>query len=346
MFCGTLRSAGAFVVLAFVSPTIQAFFLWQGLIALLQVSLMAFTLKNSLPNILGKAYFQKDLLRKIWRFAAGMTGITVVSLILTQTDKVIISRMLNLEEFGYYAIAITISSMAIGMVVSSINHAVYPQFSQLVALGDETALREFYHRSCQIMSVFVFPIMIILAFFSYDILLIWLGKQEVATNTYMLLSLVAVGNGLNSLLWLPYSLQLAHGWTKLAFYSNVFAIILLVPLMISGVYKYGAVGGAFIWVLLNFSYVFIHIQIMHRRILIGEQWKWYFEDLALPFIVAVSVAGIGKFLLPADGTKFETIVGILIISALTFFLTVFSTKVTRNYLIAFRNMAFAFVSKN
>jgi hypothetical protein len=85
---------------------------------------------------------------------------------------------------------------------------------------------------------------------------------------------------------------------------------------------------------------------MHRRILIGEQWKWYFEDLALPFIVAVSVAGIGKFLLPADGTKFETIVGILIISALTFFLTVFSTKVTRNYLIAFRNMAFAFVSKN
>ncbi len=31
MFCGTLRSVGGFVVLAFVSPTIQSFLLWQGL---------------------------------------------------------------------------------------------------------------------------------------------------------------------------------------------------------------------------------------------------------------------------------------------------------------------------
>jgi len=76
--CGTLRTVGAFVVLAFVSPTIQGFLLWQGLIALIQVVLMALTLKRSLPDTLRKGHFQKDLLRKIWRFAAGMTGLTIV----------------------------------------------------------------------------------------------------------------------------------------------------------------------------------------------------------------------------------------------------------------------------
>lgn len=342
IFCATLRSVGAFLVLAFVSPTIQSFLLWQGLVALLQVVLMVFTLKYSLPDAPDKGQFQKDSLRKICRFAAGMTGLTIVGLILTQTDKVILMRMLNLETFGYYTIAITISSMAISMVASSITHAVYPQFSRLVSLGDETALRELYHRSCQIMSALLFPIMIILALFSYDILLVYFGKEEIAANTHLLLSLVAIGSGLQSLMWLPHSLQLAYGWTKLSFYLNVVAIIFLIPLMLIGVYKYGAIGGAVSWVILNIFYVLVDVQIMHRRILKGEKLKWYFEDLAVPFFTAMLVAGTGKLLLTSNHTKLEIIIGLLIISAMTFLLTAFSTKATRRYLMHFRNMAFRF----
>ena len=345
IFCGTLRSVGALLVLAFVSTTIQAFLLWQGSVALLQAVLMAFTLKYSLPNSSVKGHFQKDLFRKIWRFAAGMTGMSVVVLVLTQTDKVILSRMLNLETFGYYTLALTISSMAIGMIVSSINHVVFPQFSQLVSLGDETKLREFYHRSCQIMSVFLFPVVMILALFSYEILIIWVRNEQIAINTYILLSLVAVGNGLNSLIWLPYSLQLAHGWTKLAFYSNIVTIVFLVPLMVVGVYKYGAIGGAVVWVILNGSYFFTLIQLMHRRLLKGEKLRWYFEDVALPFVVAAAVAVSGRFLFPKGMTRFESIIGLILISALTFITTVLSTKTTRNYLKIFRYKTFTFLRK-
>jgi O-antigen/teichoic acid export membrane protein len=342
IFCGTLRSVGAFVVLAFVSPTIQGFLLWQGLVLILQIILTAFTLKNSLPNAPGKGHFQKDLLSRIWRFAAGMTGFTITALILTQTDKVILSRMLNLETFGYYMLAITISGLVAGLFVSSVNNAVYPQFSGLVSAGDETTLRKLYHQSCQIVSVFLFPTTIILALFSYDILLIWIGKEEIAANTSTLLSLVAVGYGLNSLIYLPHSLQLAHGWTTLAFYENVVAIIVLIPFVIFGVYNYGAVGGAVVWVVLNVFLVLVPIQIMHRRILKGEKLRWYFEDLALPFITALLVAGTGKILLGASRTKFETIVGLLIVSAATFLFTAFSTKATRHYLKHLRNMLYGF----
>ncbi len=337
IFCWTLRSVGAFVVLAFVSPTIQSFLLWQGAVVVLQVGLMIFTLKNSLPNAPGKGRFQKDLFNKIWRFAAGMTGITISALILTQTDKVILSRMMNLETFGYYILAITISGFTT-IFVSSINHAVYPQFSRLVSAGDETALREFYHRGCQMVSVFVFPQTFILAFFSYDILLIWIGKEEIAVNTYILLSLVAVGHGLNSLVYLPHSLQLAHGWTTLSFYENVVAIIFLIPFVIFGVYNYGAVGSAVVWVVVNVFLVLVPIQIMHRRILKGEKMRWYFEDLGLPFITALLVAGTGKILLGSNRTKFETIVGLLIISAITLLFTALSTKATRRYLRYFRSL--------
>ncbi|MDQ3181856.1 MAG: oligosaccharide flippase family protein [Acidobacteriota bacterium] len=321
IFCGTLRSVGTFVVLAFVSPTIQGFLLWQGSVVVLQIVLMIFTLESSLPSSPDKGHFQKDLLGKIWKFAAGMTGFTITALILTQTDKIILSRMLDLKTFGYYTLAITISALVTVLFVSSVNNAVYPQFSRLVSAGNETTLRELYHRSCQIVSVFLFPTMTILAFFSYDILLIWIGKEEIAANTYILLSLVAIGNGLNGLTYLPHSLQLAHGWTKLGFYENAGAILLLIPFIIFGVYKYGAIGAAVVWVVLNILLVLIPIQIMHRRILKGEKLRWYFEDLALPFIIAILVAGTGKMLLGSNRTKFETIVGLCIISAVTFLFT-------------------------
>lgn len=346
IFCATLRSVGAFLVLAFVSPTIQYFLLWQGFVALIQVVLMIFTLKYSLPDVSEKGRFQKDSLRKIGRFAAGMTGVTISILILTQTDKVILSRMLNLESFGYYTLAVTVSSMALNTVAGSISHAVYPQFSRLVSLGDETALRELYHRSCQLMSALVFPIMAILALFSYDILLVYFGKEEIAANTYLLLSLVVIGSGLHSSVWLPNYLQLAHGWTKLSLYLNVTAIIFLIPLMVVGVYKYGAIGGAVSWLGLNIFYVLADVQLMHRRILKGEQWKWYFTDTGLPFLVAVLVAGAGKLILPPGGTRFETIIKLLLVSTVTFLSTAFLTKATRDYLRFFKNLAFSFASKS
>lgn len=341
IICGTLRSAGSLLVLAFVSPTIQAFLLWQGLVTIFQIALMAFTLKQSLPDAPAKGRFKKDLLRNIRRFAIGMTGISFVGLIVTQTDKLILSRMLDLEKFGYYSLAVTIATMGIGMLASSVNHAAYPQLSRFVSVGDERAVREFYHRSCQIMSVLVFSVAGILAFFSYDVILIWIGKEEFARNTYVLLSVVAVGNGLNSLMWLPHSAQLAHGWTKLAFYLNVVTIIFLVPLIGVAVYYYGAIGAAAVWAILNFSYFFTVIPLMHRRILKGEQKKWFLKDLSVPFAVAVSIAGIGRLLLPAAHTRYENVLPIAVISAATLLLTALATETTRNYLTQFKDTLLA-----
>jgi O-antigen/teichoic acid export membrane protein len=299
---------------------------------------MVLTLNRSLPNASVKGRFQRHSLRKIWRFAAGMTGLTILDLLLTQTDKVILSRMLNLETFGYYTLAVTISGMAINMVATSVTRAVYPQFSQLVSLGEEIALRELYHRSCQVMSVLISPIMIMLVLFSYEILLVWTSKEEIAANTYVLLSLVAIGSGLYSLLWLPHALQLAHGSTKPAFYINVVAIVFLVPLMVFGVFRYGAIGGAAGWVILNVFYLLTYVQVMHRRILKDEKMKWYFEDLAIPFFTALLIAGTGRILLSSNHTKFETIIGLLVISAMTFLFAAFSTKTTRQYLRHFGKM--------
>jgi O-antigen/teichoic acid export membrane protein len=334
LISGTVRFVGAFLVLAFFSATIQAFLLWQSVAALLQVILLAMTLKRSLPATGEKGRFRKDILQRLWGFAAGVTGITVVSLVLTQTDKIILSKMLSLEEFGYYMLAVTMSAMSINVITSSVSHAVYPQFSKLVSTGDEDTLRGFYHHCSQIVSVILFPIISILSLYSYDVLLLWTRNETIAANTHLLLSVVVVGTGLNGLMWLPYFIQLAHGWTKLAFYINVGAIVILIPLMIFGIFRFGAIGGAVGWVTLNSLYILITVQIMHRRILKGEQWKWYFTDVLIPFLCSFLVAGAGKFFFTSGQGGLKAFLILAIISLATFTAAVFSTRATRNYLFA------------
>ncbi len=327
--CGTLRSVGAFAILIFVSSTIEAFLLWQTVIALLQFILIASALNRSLPAAPRKANFDKDVLQNIWRYAAGLTGISVVSLILTQTDKVILSRMLELKTFGYYTLAITISNMAIVTVVGAINNATYPKFSGYVSVNDENSLRDFYHRSCQIMSVLLIPIVVILSLFSYETLIVWTNDQEIALNTHLVLSLLAIGTGLNGLMWLPYHLQLAYGWTKLPLYINIGAVCILIPLIIFGTYYHGIIGAASAWIFLNGSYILVTIQIMHRRLLKEEKLKWYFEDLLLPGCVSLFVGGLGRLFIDFGQNRYEILVRLAAISFATFSVTILSTKTSR-----------------
>ena len=96
---------------------------------------------------------------------------------------------------------------------------------------------------------------------------------------------------------LPYALQLAHGWTSLTFYTNMVSVIILIPLEILAISYSGAIGAAMVWVILNGSYVIISIPIMHRRLLKGEQKRWYLEDVGGPLITALGVIGIGRLLI-------------------------------------------------
>ena len=91
-FAATLRGLGAVMVLWLISPTIHAFFTWQIFASMIHAALTAGFLWLSLPKSSQRSHFQKELLLRIWRFAAGMTGISVTAIILTQTDKIVLSK--------------------------------------------------------------------------------------------------------------------------------------------------------------------------------------------------------------------------------------------------------------
>ena len=294
----TLQGAGALAVLWFVEPTVRAFFLWQALIALLQVVGLRIALWRSLPSE-GVGVFRLEILKGLWRFAAGMTGISLLATILTQMDKVLLSKLLPLAEFGYYTFAATVAAV-IYKLISPVFTAYYPRLTELATKDDQPALGRVYHQGCQLMAVAILPVTLILAFFSKEILELWTRNPDVVAKSSLLISLLVIGNALNGLMNLPYALQLAHGWTKLAFYQNVIAVIVLAPAIYFSTLRWGAVGAAGVWIVLNSAYLLIGVQVMHRRLLVTEKSGWYANDVGKILLAVLVVAGIARVLMADD----------------------------------------------
>lgn len=327
----TLRGAGAVLILWLVSPTIQAFFLWQIVISMINIFLLALFLWRRLPLSDNKAVFQKQLLKGVWRFAAGMSGIAILATILTQLDKIILSKMLSLEMFGYYALASMIA-MSLGRLFTPVFYSIYPRFTQLVAINDQDELKKLYHKSCQFMSVLILPVAIVIALFSYEIILLWTQNPATAEKTHLLVSILICGTALNGLMNPPYALQLAFGWTKLSVFKNLIAVILLVPLIIYMTTHYGATGAAIAWLVLNMGLVFFEIPIMHRRLLRKEKWRWYWQDVGIPLMTCIFIAGLGWILMSGPMSQVMTLLYLIVIFVLTLGMAAITTPVTRTWL--------------
>ncbi len=327
----TARGLGSILLLWLVAPTIEVFFAWQLAMTLLQTGLSAIFLWRSLPHTTTRPRFRPSLLRATWRFAAGLIGISIFALLLMQGDKILLSRLLALDEFGYYALAAVVAS-GLYIVVLPVFSAVFPRFSQLIASDDEPSLRALYHNSCQIVSVTLLPVAVIVALFAPEILRVWTRNPVVVQHAHLLVSLLVIGSALNGLLTLPYALQLAAGWTKLAFYQNAIAVTLLMPLLFWATHRYGAVGAAAIWITVNAGAVLFSIQVMHTRLLRGEQCRWYTRDVGLPLVGPLAVALLGRRLFPIHPSTSVILGGLTLVSCAALLAACILTPLTRDWL--------------
>jgi O-antigen/teichoic acid export membrane protein len=294
----TIQGVGAVAILWLVSPTIKAFFVWQGVVALLQVIIMRIVLWRGFPkNIRGR--FKKQVLHNVWKFAAGITGISVLAVILTQLDKVLLSKLLSLNDFGYYAFASAVA-MVVYRLIYPVFTAYYPKLTALVTKGDHQNLAHTFHQGCQLMAVTILPTSLLIAFFSREILAVWTRNPDVVSHSSTLVSLLVIGNAINGLVHMPYALQLSHAWTRLSIYQNIIAVIVLVPSIYFSTQRWGAVGAASVWLILNCGYLLIGIHFMFRRLLKTEKVNWYLHDVGKILLAVLLIMVVLKGLMYGD----------------------------------------------
>lgn len=313
----TLSGAGAVAVLRFVSGDVLAFFAWQMAVATLHVALIAWTFWRSMPAATGAARFDIGLIRRTAPFATGMTGIAFFGMILVQMDKVVLSKLLPLEAFGYYVLAGTMAN-GLQLFIMPIFTAVFPRLSSLVANNDHGTIRRTYHDASQLMAALVLPLAAVLALFSFEIVSLWTGDSSTAAHTAPILSLLVIGTAINGLMHMPYALQLAFGWTSVGLALTIAEVVVFLPLLIWAVLRHGVVGAAAIWTLLNVAYVMVAVPLTHGRLLVGDARRWLLADIGLPMLGALSVALVGRLLAPEPASSAEALVSVGAITVVAF----------------------------
>ena len=312
----TIRGLGAVGVLVWISPTIQAFFVWQGVVSIVTLVILGAITYTNLPPVKRISRFSVATLRGVWRFAGGMLGITFLALLLTQVDKILLSKLLTLREYGYYILASSAAG-ALFVVISPIIQAFYPRLCELHATSDTSALIETYHSAAQLVSVLAGSAAIVTIFFSETLLSLWTQNHDLAARSSYLLSLLMLGNLLNGLMWVPYQTQLAHGWTSLTVQINVIAVILIVPAILWATPRYGAEGAAWVWVVLNVGYLLVGVHFMYRAILTREKFRWYTLDVLAPLCSGIVGALACKVLWPSTEAPFINALMVLMAAFVT-----------------------------
>lgn len=306
----TLRGLGAVGILAWVSPTIEAFFIWQGVVSIATLAILGATTYVTLPRGDCSGRFSVDALRGVWRFAGGILLMSILNM-MAQVDKIILSRILTLKDYGTYMLAVN-TAFTLFILIAPISQAYYPRYCEMHARGDTRALIESYHRASQLVTVFAGSTAIVLAMYSETILKLWMGDVEVSKNVAQLVSFFAIAYLMLGMLVLPKDMMLAHGWVSLYVTLYAFVTPVVIGLSLCIVPQYGVEGAAYI-LIAHATVLFITmINFLHRRILNTEKWRWCTQDVLIPLATASLGVGLLKLLWPVQRTTLEQVMVLII----------------------------------
>jgi len=320
-FVATVRFAGVLPILIFIDATPKTFFAYQAGVALLELAGLYLRAHRLLPKL------QKGTipplawapLKKVLRFSLTIAFASSVWVLVTQTDKLVLSKILPLAEYGYFSLAVLVAG---GVTAASIpiSTAILPRMATLAAEGDHTGLIHVYRQTTQLIAVLAGAVAIGIAFCAEPLLWAWTGDKILALHTAPILILYALGNGILAVAAFPYYLQYAKGDLRLHLIGNAAFVVILVPAIIEAASLYGAMGAGFVWLGLNLITFIFWLPFIHQKFEPGLNLKWYFQDI-LPIFSASTIAGfILKFIFPQFSdrwSQFGSIIlyGILVLLA-------------------------------
>ncbi|MBD3812296.1 MAG: oligosaccharide flippase family protein [Betaproteobacteria bacterium] len=283
----TLRLVGGVVVL-FFAPDLVAFLVWFAISAAVELLAYAALTYRLLPTLRLWPYFSLASFKDIWKYSAAMNVIALTALVLSQADRLAVTKFLSLEALGYYSIAYN-ASVAISLVQGAINNATFPAFSYSFSSGQRIDLLSRYGKASQLMGFVVALPCFALVFFGHEILQLWINAR-VADQVALTMAWLALGFFFNAVISNAHMAAMACGQPSLPLKVNLLAPVLYIPALYWLVPQYGTNGAAAAYACLNVYYVLTLVPMVQAQVLKQKMGMWLRANL-LPFVLT----GVGTF---------------------------------------------------
>lgn len=311
-FIATLRFAGVLPILIFIGVTPTIFFSYQFGVAVVELAGLVFYAYRLLPPLpKGKRSWSWAPLKPVLKFSLTIAFTSSVWVLVTQTDKLVLSKILPLAEYGYYTLAVLVASGV--MVISGpISGAIMPRMAKLEAENDHAGLIRVYRQSTQLVAVIAGAAAITVAFCAEPLLWAWTGDKVLAHRSAPVLILYALGNGILAVAAFPYYLQYAKGDLRLHLIGNAVFVVLFIPTIIWVADRYGAVGAGYVWLGMNlFSFV-AWLPLVHHKFEPGLNLKWYGQDILIILLVITTIGYCLNRVLPYSGSRWQQMGSVMV----------------------------------
>lgn len=306
----TIRLLGG-LLLIFIYPRLEVFLWWMVFAGATETLSYVIYFKKVLigTNWTHKISFRA--LKNVWKFSASVGVISIFGLVISQLDRIIGSKFLSLEEFGYYSIAYGCASTIL-LLISSLSSAMLPYFS--LNQGNRQILLKQYKYANEIMIFIVGFAVFPFIFYGDFILTIWVGSQA-ATFSYIPLAFLAAGFCCSAALANAYNMTIALGKPEMTLKLSVLSALPYGVILYYLIVEYGLNGAAFGWLALNFFYLIFLTSIVNKSLMkISTHW-WSIKNMGPFLILGCVVFSFSKFFVFHFFYINEIIVAILMLAS-------------------------------
>lgn len=316
IFIASLRFVLVIPYFIFVGVTPIHFFGYQLSIAFIELAVLVYKTYALFPKKSGRKIdaSQWSELRSVLRFSLSIAFTGSIWVLVTQTDKLLLSKLLPLSEYAQFTLAVLVAS-GVTVISGPISGALLPRLTKLAAEGNEAGLRQLYCQATQFVCAVSIPAALVLAFFPEHVLWAWTGNKEIATGAAAVLRLYGLGNGVLALSAFPYYLQFAKGDLRMHLLGNIVFVVVLIPALIIVTARYGMTGAGYVWLASNTLYLTCWVPLVHRRLANGMHKTWLLKYIGLTVMLSLAAATLAFFAVSWSDDRLPVAIEIGVISA-------------------------------
>jgi O-antigen/teichoic acid export membrane protein len=329
---GTIRYFGAIPAMFIYGATPTVFFTYQLIIAGLEVVGLFLINQKFVPAINEGEIIGWSLkpISNIFKFSATISFATFIWIANTQSDRLVLSGVLSLVNYGYFTTAVLIAS-GINLLTAPISTSLMPSLTRLHAQKNINEYLSLYRAATQWVVIVAGSAAAVLVFLSHQLIYAWSGSNTLAENTSEIVMLYGIGNWVLSISAFGYYLQYSKGELKYHLLGNVLMISFYMPALIYFASEYGGIGAGYVWVISNLIYLVIWIAFIHKKYLPGIHYQWLLKDILQPALIMMLFSWVISRLIKQSESRIFNLIETIVYGSTVLIIGVLSTKEPRRF---------------
>lgn len=203
--------------------------------------------------------FSSYVAKRNLAFTGNMSLTSVAALLNSQAAQVIVSKLLPIGVFGFYGFASSTVNRAT-FITGAVAQAAFPSFSNLYRSENRGALLTQYRKLQDLLCYGTVPLFAGVCFAALPVYA-YVFNSAAAWLLLIPTALLSLGTYMNGAASIPYILSIAVGRPDIVLKTNLWALVIVLPITAGLIYSFGLAGAGLSWVVYH---VFVYAYMIPR----------------------------------------------------------------------------------